>query len=328
MAETAVMEGLGLAYLHGYWARMLRVPGAPEGPRDLDHALLCGLRVGLLETMRFLHDTRPNFESFERGIVERNGGVLDGATLDRLRRALEGEIVGPEVSLEGVEGLSADELRQWDEEGYAVLRAAVPREQARAAEAAIYEFLGMDPAEPDSWYGRRLGHSIWVSMVRHPAFWANRRSPRMMKAFAQLWGREDLWVTVDQGGLNPPERPGWAFPGPHLHWDTTLAEPHHLGVQGILYLADVAEDQGAFMCVPGFHRRIKEWMAGLPAGADPRVEGLKIAGARPIAASAGDMVIWNNLLPHGSSPNRNTRPRVAQYISMAPTRWAHHEVWM
>jgi len=31
--------------------------------------------------------------------------------------------------------------------------------------------------------------------LRHPTFWANRRSPRMVKAFAQLWGREDLWVS-------------------------------------------------------------------------------------------------------------------------------------
>jgi hypothetical protein len=270
---------------------------------------------------------QPSFEAFERWIVERNGGAMDELGLDRLRRALDGQIVGPEVALNAAEGLTVDELRHWDEAGYVVLRGAVPLAQARAAELAIYEFLGMDPALPESWYAPSLGHSIWVGMVRHPAFWANRRSPRMVKAFAQLWQREDLWVTVDQGGLNPPERPGWTFPGPHLHWDMTLAEPHHLGVQGILYLVDVQEDQGAFTCVPGFHRKIKQWLAELPPGADARVEGLKISGATPIAAKAGDMVIWNNLLPHGSSPNRNTRPRVAQYISMAPTRWPHHEVW-
>jgi ectoine hydroxylase-related dioxygenase (phytanoyl-CoA dioxygenase family) len=203
----------------------------------------------------------------------------------------------------------------------------VSGESAEAAELAIYEYLGMDRDEPESWYGAKLGHSIWVPLLRHPALWANRRSARMVKAFAQLWGREDLWVTVDQGGLNPPEREGWRFPGPHLHWDTTLAAPHHFGVQGILYLADTAAEQGAFCCVPGFHRRLAEWLESLPVGADARDIALRTLTPTPIAAGRGDMILWHQSLPHGSSPNRGTRPRVAQYISMRPTRWQYNAEW-
>jgi hypothetical protein len=319
---------LGIEYLYGYWQRALRVAGAPEGSVDLDHTLLSGLRVNILETMRFLHDGAPSFEAFEAWIVERNGGALEEPALDRLRRALRGETVGSEIgSLDGVEGLSESDLRHWDEHGYVVLKHAVTPEQAKAAEMAIYAYLGMDPERPESWYGGKQGHSIWVSLLRHPAFWATRRSPRMVKAFAQLWGREDLWVTVDQGGLNPPEREGWRFPGPHLHWDTTIAPPHHFGIQGILYLADVAENQGAFTCIPGFHRKLESWLASLPEGVDPREAIFQHGGAKPIAAGAGDMVLWHQSLPHGSSPNRAARPRVAQYITMKPTRWEYHDVW-
>jgi hypothetical protein len=39
------------------------------------------------------------------------------------------------------------------------------------------------------------------------------------------------------------------------------------------------------------------------------------------------MVIWHHLLPHGSSPNSASRPRVAQYITMRPTRWDYNDVW-
>jgi hypothetical protein len=327
MVQEAVSV-LGMEYLHGYWQRALHVAGAPAGEHDLDNALLCGLRLNLLETMRFLHEARPSFEAFEAWILERNGGALDDTSLDRLRRALRGERVGSEIgSLDGVTGLSEAELRHWDEHGYVVLKDAVTKEQAKAAEMAIYEYLGMDPRRPESWYGGRQGHSIWVSLLRHPAFWATRRSPRMVKAFAQLWGREDLWVTVDQGGLNPPEREGWRFPGPHLHWDTTIAPPHYFGVQGILYLADTAENQGAFTCIPGFHRKLGSWLASLPKGADPREAVLQHGGAKPIAAGAGDMVLWHQSLPHGSSPNSAERPRVAQYITMKPTRWEHHAEW-
>lgn len=317
-----------LPYLEGYRARTLGEPGAPMGSQDLDATLLCGLGVGLLETLRYLYGARPGMAEFTQWIAERNGGEVAPATLDRLRRALAGETVGPEVPLEGVEGLSAEDLAHWEEHGYVVLRGAVGAAEARAAEAAIYAYLEARPDEPESWYRNPQGHSIWVDLLRHPSFRATRRSPRLVKAFAQLWGCEDLWVTIDQGGLNPPEREGWPFPGPHLHWDTTLAGPHLFGTQGILYLADVAEDQGAFCCIPGFHRLLPEWLGSLPAGVDARAEILKHPGVKPIAAGAGDMVIWHHLLPHGSSPNRAARPRVAQYINMKPTRWSVNEEWL
>ena len=320
-------DQLRIDYLRIFWSDMLNPRKGSGRAWDLDNTLLSGLRLNVLETARFLNGQRPSLEEFEVWILERNSGVIEAAALDRLRSALSGEVVGPEVSLEGVEGLSAEDLAHWEEHGYVVLENAVSAESAEATELAIYEYLGMDREDAESWYKKTLGHSIWVSMLRHPTFWANRRSPRMVKAFAQLWGREDLWVSVDQGGLNPPERPGWPFPGPHLHWDTTLAEPHHLDVQGILYLADTAEEQGAFSCVPGFHKTLKAWLDGLPAGVDRRAEALRTLTMKPIAAKRGDMVLWHASLPHGSSPNRGTRPRVAQYIAMRPSRWEHHEVW-
>jgi len=318
---------LGLEYLRCYRRRMLHLASSDEGSWDLDNTLLCGLHLGLLETMQFLHKNRPSLEEFEGWILERNGGSIDATRLHRLRCALTGEPVGPEISLEEEEGLTDADLLHWEAHGYVILKGAVSPEAARSAEFAIYDYLKMDPQRPDSWYWGEQGHSIWVSMLRHPAFWQNRHSPRIAKAFAQLWGREDLWVTVDQGGFNPPERPGWQFPGPYMHWDTTLAEPHYFGVQGILYLADTGENQGAFTCIPGFHRTLSAWLAGLPKGADPRALILEQPGAKPIAAQAGDMVLWNHLLPHGSSPNSAVRPRVVQYITMKPTRWKYHTVW-
>ncbi len=319
---------LAIPYLQTYWQRALGLPGAPERAEDLDFALLSGLRLGLRQTLQVLHQRRPSFAEFEAWIVEQNGGTMDERELDRLRRALAGETVGSAIGgLEDVAGLSNDDLCHWDEQGYVILRQAVSPEQARAAELAVYEYVGGDPEEPDSWYGNNQGHSIWVSLYDHPAIWANRLAPRITKAFAQLWGREDLWMTIDQAGLNPPERPGWQFPGPHTHWDTTLAPPLHFGVQGILYLADVAGNQGAFTCYPGFHRRLESWLAELPAGADPRQAVLDEPGLTPIAANAGDMVLWHKSLPHGSSPNRAAKPRVAQYLTMQPTRWAHHNEW-
>lgn len=327
----AVASGVGVDLLHTYWQHALRggaVAQAEAIPWDLQNTLLSGLGLNVLETGRYLHSARPTYEAFEAWVLERNGGALDEGELDRLRRALAGEMVAsPAGSLDGVEGLSEAELAHWDQHGYVVMNGAVSATEAEAAELAVYEHLGMDRDDAESWYKETLGYSIWVPVMHHPVMKANRRAPRIVKAYSQLWGREDLWPLIDQGGLNPPERPGKPFPGPHLHWDTTLAEPHHFGVQGILYLADVAEDQGAFCCVPGFHRELKSWLDGLPQGVDPRTEALRTLTMKPIAGKRGDLVLWHHSLPHGASPNRAARPRVVQYMTLRPTRWSYNPEW-
>lgn len=326
MVEVAA--SLDIEELHAYWACQCAPGSAAPLPQDVVKTLLAGLGLNVLETLRYLHHERPSYRQFEVWISERNGGELKEASIHRLRRALAGETVGAEVgNLDRVEGLSADDFEHWHEHGYVILRNAISPQAAEVSETAIYDFLGMQRDNPDSWYRTSLGHSIWVPLLRHPALAVNRHAPRIHKAHAQLWGRDDLWVTIDQVGFNPPERKNWQFPGPHLHWDATLAEPHCLGLQGILYLVDVDEDQGAFSCVPGFHRTLKQWLENIPAGVNAQDHARRTLTMKPIAAKRGDMIIWHHLLPHGSSPNRARRPRVAQYMSLHPTRFAYTAEW-
>ncbi len=175
---------------------------------------------------------------------------------------------------------------------------------------------------------RRQDATIWLPIIHHPALDANRRSLRIRKAFAQLWGRNDIWMSVDKGGFNPPETERWKFPGPHLHWDVSLAPPVPFGMQGILYLTDTAADQGAFRCVPGFHRKLNDWLRSLPPEANPREQNLESLGAVPSRGVAGDLIIWRQELPHGSSPNRTAKPRIVQYISGEPSEWEINPVWV
>ena len=95
--------------------------------------------------------------------------------------------------------------------------------------------------------------------------------------------------------------------------------PVRLKVQGVLYLADTPGNQGAFTCIPGFHRKLEAWLKSLPDDTNPReVVREYQAEALPVAGRAGDLVIWHSALPHGSSPNSAERPRMAQYITMSP----------
>jgi hypothetical protein len=315
-----------LAQLTSFWNRG-RAGRSDPGEWVRDNTLLAGLGVGLRETLDYLLQSQPSLDAFESWILDRNGGAIDGGRRARLSAALSDEgASGEPADPEAAPVLSAGDLAFWDEHGYVVVHDAVSGEQCQAAVEAICTFVQADLRDPDTWYRGLQGHSIWVPLLHHPALHANRRSPRIHRAFAQLWNREDIWVNVDQAGMNPPERPGWRFPGPHLHWDVSLAQPVPFGVQGILYLADTAANQGAFTCVPGFHRKIEAWLDGLPAGSDPRAHDFT-ADALPIAGRAGDLVIWHHALPHGSSPNRAALPRFVQYMVGRPSTWEHNPIW-
>ena len=46
----------------------------------------------------------------------------------------------------------AEALEFWEENGYVVVPEAVPLENCRAAEQAVWDFLEMDGDDPESWY--------------------------------------------------------------------------------------------------------------------------------------------------------------------------------
>ena len=216
--------------------------------------------------------------------------------------------------------LSPADLEFWEENGYVVARRAVPPENCRAAEKAVWEFAGMDPGDPETWY-HDPPRGIMKEIYQHQALWDNRQHPRVHRAFSQIWGTHELLVSRDRASINPPERPGHEFRGPWLHWDIRIEDlPQRIGVQGVLYLTDTTADQGAFSCVPGFHLELRRWLRSLPADAEPRELVLEHFGDQAVAVEggAGDLVIWHSALPHGSSPNRAAVPRIAQYITMNP----------
>ena len=332
MTDRVLAPPLGVERLASYLSRTLnsrsgKQPAAAT-PTDwmLDCTLISGLGLNLKETLSYVFNEAPSLEAFERWILEKNGGAIERERITRLNAAMTGNLerTAP-VSEEPV--LDSAALTSFEENGYVVLHDAVPASQCVAAEAAIWEYLRLDPADPSSWRASPLGASIWVPLIHHPALDANRHAPRVRRAFEQLWGRSDLWPVIDQTGFNPPERADWSFPGPDLHWDVSLTPPVPFGLQGVLSVTDTAADQGAFTCVPGFHRGLDAWVASLPPGADARRQDLRSLGAVPVPGRAGDLVIWHQGLPHGSSPNHATRPRIVQYLTLRPTVWEEHAEW-
>lgn len=329
IAPSTEAGALGVFHLKRLWSAMLAQRQGLRLERnneaDLDKQLLNALGLGLHQTLHYLYSHAPSFAEFEAWAVA-TGGQPDPLQVARLNADIEGRPQPAEIEqwLEAIEqsgpALGPDDLACWEQNGYVVLKHAVPEETRAAAERLIWQHVGADPAVPDSWYGHSCvdKHGIMVELIQHPALEANRRSIRIHQAFAQLWGTANLWVSADRCGFHPPQRPGHPFPGPDLHWDIDFDRPLDFGTQGILYLTDTPPEQGALTVVPGFQHRLADWLATLPPGADPQQQDLHALGSRPIGARAGDMVIWHHHLPHGARPNLGTRPRMVQYINLLP----------
>jgi hypothetical protein len=335
-AEATETGALGIYQLKRLWSRMIATQAGRFQPttmhdRQLDKLVIHATGVGLEQTLSYL-GTGPSFEEFERWIAATTGGVAP-EHVARINAAVTGRAPPPETgrALAEIEAsapvLSAADLAFWNEQGYVVLHDAVSPAVCAEAAQALWRHIGADPDDPETWY-RRSDHGIMVQYFQHPAFAAARRSVRIHKAFAQLYGTADLWVTTDRVGFNAPERDGFKFPGPHLHWDVSVKTPIPLGTGGILYLTDTPPEQGAFTLVPGFQRWGEAWLKSLPPDADPRRQDLYALGPRAIGGRAGDLVIWHQALPHGASPNRGTRPRLVLYLNMFQAQHDEQDEWI
>ncbi len=219
--------------------------------------------------------------------------------------------------------LSAGEIEFYDRNGYVVVRNAVPKENIDAVVDAIWEFLEMDPDLPDTWYPEPPRATSMTEMYHRQAMWDNRQAPRVHEAFADVIGSDRLWVSIDRVSMNPPVRAGEWERELGLHWDMSLDRPLRAGVQGVLYLSDAEAGCGGFECVPGFHRRVDEWLNALPDGVDPTDEIRRTQEGEAVPGRVGDLVVWTTLLPHGHGMNTGTTPRLAQYIAMSPANDAN-----
>ncbi len=220
--------------------------------------------------------------------------------------------------------VTRDQWRSWRELGYVLLPGAVEPELVQRVTDSLWSYLGMDRDRPQTWYDQELRGASgidnrgMVPFFHDQAIWDCRQSPKLYEAFCALQGRRDLLVSIDRLNMNPPVGPNWHYEG-FIHWDIDVGvRPVRSELQGLLCLSDTPDSAGGFQCAPGFHTIIEEWLDRQPPGYRtrfPDTEGMRLV---TIPMRAGDFLIWHGALPHGNSPNRSTRPRLAQYITMKP----------
>jgi ectoine hydroxylase-related dioxygenase (phytanoyl-CoA dioxygenase family) len=297
----------------------------------------------------------PPFLSFrpEKGneFMLDTDGFLYRAPTGRPYFSRDGESYLAETPLRNLEKtqklrvLSEDDFAFWQKYGYVIVREAVPAADARRLLDFAWEFQGLDPARPETWYPERTFASDlerdlyvygFVEAYQHELIWRNREATTVYDAFVDVWDAEQLWVSLDRLNLNPPNvgnRDRAQIPATErgfdidLHWDvdTTLAVlPQR--VQGIIALTDSRPELGGFQCSPELFDRFDRWRIEQPAGRDPVRPGADRREYPVISPELrpGDLLIWNGLLAHGVRPNRSADGvRAVQYLTMMPALPTH-----
>lgn len=221
-------------------------------------------------------------------------------------------------------GLDTDQAECWDKNGYLVVRQAASPDLVEQASTAIWTALGMRPDRAEDWYDERRRNAVGIDrrgmipIYHDEPLWRCRELPSIYAAFRELYGEDDLRVSVDRVNMNPPVRDGWDYSG-FIHWDIDVGcRPIPFTLQGLLALTDSVPGEGGFQCVPGFHRRIEAWLDQQPDGYSERFPDTSGMDVEAVPLSAGDFLIWHSALPHGNAPNSGASPRLAQYITMMP----------
>lgn len=326
---------IGIMHLKRFWSRTLLIRTGKEHTKDhlkeytLDQALMSILRLSVEPVLQYLFSENPSFEVFEAWILQTtrqtpraewvrlfNQTITDGEQIPRY--------IPPQQDL-----LTTEQWDFWNTHGYLIIPNALSSEDCEKTSHILYDYLQANAKDPSTWYQKHDSkQKIMVQLFHHEQLEKNRHSARVKHTFEQLWQRNDILPSADRVSFNPPETPAHPFQGPDMHWDVSLKTPIPFCTQGLIYLSDTAANQGAFTLVPGFHHRADDWLKSLPENEDPRNQDLHALGSVPLAAKAGDLIVWHQALPHGSSPNTAQLPRLVQYINYAPIITEIQEEWI
>ncbi|MEL1254541.1 phytanoyl-CoA dioxygenase family protein [Flavobacterium sp. DGU38] len=300
--------------LENLWKRTTNPESkSAENTQSWDNEIktLFQLGISMEDTLQFLYFEKPNFETFKSWINDRKKDIHTEST-DLTENVL-----------------SEKDLEFWDKNGYVVVKNAISKKDCEDTQQAIWEYLQMDPNKKETWYIRHEDQKgLMLNFSDHETLNKNRFSPKIKKAYEQLYKTTNIYKTIDKVSFNPPKNENFVFLGSPLHWDISLKQPLTFGFQGLLYLTDCGPDEGAFHCVPGFHNQIIQWLNDLGPDENPREKAIKTLEPKPISGNAGDFIIWDNTLPHCATPNKGKSPRMVQYLTYLPNDYNASGEWL
>lgn len=213
--------------------------------------------------------------------------------------------------------------RQLAEDGYAVVRSAVPTRQVGHVRALVDGCLADQPRH----HFRRFRHHGSMVPLGHTDPIVEVLLGSIEAHFPRLGFDDPRWLS-GYVIAKPPGSPGlwwhqdwWAWSDPC----TSSAVP--LQVFCMVYLDDTSIANGCLRVLPGTHRRRHPLLDVLPEPHSEEIErapanGIAhrfVPGEVAVAVSAGDMVVGDVRILHATHDNRTSRPRYAVDLVVLPS---------
>ncbi|KAH8900433.1 hypothetical protein GQ53DRAFT_862578 [Thozetella sp. PMI_491] len=248
--------------------------------------------------------------------------------------------------LEGTYGDFRDQLVQ---QGYVVVKGAIPAERARNYQQQALDWLrSFDPAldinDSSTWNESKLPvqtdkNTYEAYGVVHERFmWEARQELGVVDAFAKIWGTEDLLVSFDSLNITLPGLKPIRAPWPHVDQAPRKRGMHC--VQGIINLSHAGPEDGSLVVVPGSNKYVEEFF---DTNTDPKdwewrdnryfddadMEWFRARGCEPkrVEAEPGDLILWDSRTIHwgGEPTEKSNTVRTVIYAAYAPAALATKE---
>jgi hypothetical protein len=147
------------------------------------------------------------FTDSERGYLASQGiAIIDGRVPDP---TIPPWLLLPPAQRPPLRVLSVQDLEFFKDNGYLVVKNAVPKDNIDTLVDSVWRFLEMDPKDLDACYRSSLLDGTTAGMVecyQSQEMWDNRQCPRLFGAFADLFATEKLWTSIDRMNVKLPVR--------------------------------------------------------------------------------------------------------------------------
>jgi len=236
-------------------------------------------------------------------------------------------------------------------DGYAVVKGAVPSENALKYANSFYSYLegfnlGYDRNDPSTIKRSKLPVVNEKGMIMHYGVshekwvWDIRSEPGVIGAFETVFNDKDLIVSFDAVNIGFHNREDFAENKPWPHQDQDPEKPGFRCLQGLVNLQSCGKDDGGLIVCKGAHllseeyhdvfrgeERIHQWTNEWYGFKETGLKWLEEKGCEwvKVCAEPGDLILWDSRAPHYNVPTRSKQDRMAVYTCYMPVSQATQE---
>lgn len=233
-----------------------------------------------------------------------------------------------------------------------MIKNAIAREKAEYYQHKALDWLQsfdsrLDLDDPATWINEHLPVQSKLntfnnySVVHEKFMWEARLEPKVVDAFAKLWGTDELLVSFDALNVTLPNREDRPAQKPWPHVDQSPMRRGLHCVQGIINLSHAGPEDGSLIVLPRSNTVMEEF---LDTETDPATWATKdfrliseeemnwfeSRGITPmkVLAEPGDLILWDSRTVHwGGEPTAHSDTiRTVIYASYSPAKLATEEV--